>query len=133
MKKILIISAIIIIAIVGLFFVFTSGGSKNQTSQPSQSSQIANEIANGSAVLLDVRTLQEFNAGHAAQAINFDSVRVNQGELPDIPKSKKIYLYCRSGHRAAQVKQSLESKGYQNIVNLGGLPQMKNIGFIIGS
>jgi len=131
MKKIVIISAIIVVTIGVLFFVLVpSNNSQNQSDKNTQASQINQEVASGNAYLLDVRTPQEFNSGHSAKAVNFDSVRIDQGEMPNIPKDAKVYLYCRSGNRATQVKQAMEANGYNSVVNLGGLSQMQSLGLL---
>ncbi len=131
MKKIVIISAIILVGLGVLLFVLApTNNSQSQSNQKPQYSQINQEVAEGSAYLLDVRTPQEFNTGHSAKAVNFDSVRIDQGEMPNIPKDAKVYLYCRSGNRATQVKQALEANGYQSVVNLGGLSQMQILGLL---
>lgn len=131
MKKIVIISAIIVVTIGVLFFVLVpSNNSQNQSDKTTQASQINQEIVSGNAYLLDVRTPQEFNSGHSAKAVNFDSMRIDQGEMPNIPKDAKVYLYCRSGNRATQVKQAMEANGYNSVVNLGGLSQMQSLGLL---
>jgi len=76
----------------------------------------------GEPVWLDVRTPGEFNAGHLEAAIN-----VPHGEVVDQisslveDKNAEIYLYCRSGNRAGIAKRALESEGYTNVTNVGGL------------
>lgn len=78
-------------------------------------------VKEGKATLLDVRTDDEWNAGHALGAVHFDLVRLQNGELPPIPKDSAVYVYCRSGVRAAAAKEILEQGGYANVVNFGGL------------
>ena len=91
MKKIVIISAIIVVTIGVLFFVLVpSNNSQNQSDKTTQASQINQEIVSGNAYLLDVRTPQEFNSGHSSKAVNFDSMRIDQGEMPNIPKDAKV-------------------------------------------
>ena len=56
------------------------------------------------AVVLDVRTEEEFEDGYIPDAINID-IRQGQGfidELEKLDKSKTYYVYCRSGARSAQ-------------------------------
>jgi rhodanese-related sulfurtransferase len=72
-------------------------------------------------VLIDVRTPQEFKAGHLknAQNINwFDTNFVQQ--FDGIDKEKTIYLYCKVGGRSGQAQEKLLSLGYKNVVNLEG-------------
>lgn len=84
-------------------------------------SKIVEEVKNNEAVLIDVRRDDEWNEGHAAGALHFEITKIEKGELPEIPKDKKIYLYCQSGGRAGRAKNILQKAGYANVENLGGL------------
>lgn len=87
-----------------------------------QEIQAAIELINsGAANLVDVRTEDEWNEGHAKPAIHFDSQQIAAGEIPDLDKTKPVYLYCRSGGRAGRAKLVLENKGFAEVHNLGGL------------
>lgn len=90
------------------------------TSQEIQSA--VQEVENGQAILIDVRRTEEWVAGHAKQAVHFDSDKIfTLGELPDVANDQKIYLYCRSGGRAGRVKLVMKNFGFTNVHNLGGL------------
>lgn len=80
------------------------------------------------ATLLDVRSAQEFKAGHFAGAVNLDVVDIERGRLPEAGKGEAIYLYCRSGNRSAVAKEMLENAGYTNIIDLGGLGGVEAMG-----
>ena len=72
-------------------------------------------------VLVDVRTPEEFNAGHLDNALNinwFDTDFAAQFE--SISKDKTIYVYCKKGGRSAKAQKKLEALGYSNVVNLEG-------------
>ncbi len=70
------------------------------------------------AILLDVRSKQEFKEGHLENAINIPLYDLEQHLecLPD--KNCTIVVYCASGHRSKQAKEKLESLMYQNIYQL---------------
>ena len=74
-------------------------------------------------LLIDVRTAQEFDAGHVAGAKNipYDQISAGIGQIKGIQKDAPILLYCRSGHRAGIAKQTLEGLGFQKIQNGGGM------------
>ncbi|MCB9821453.1 rhodanese-like domain-containing protein [Candidatus Nomurabacteria bacterium] len=91
-------------------------------------SQISEEVKMDQAVLYDVRTAAEFAEGHAADAVNFDLQLMQAGQLPNIDKNTKIYVYCRSGNRSAQAASLLKQAGFTNITDLGGLSDIQNLG-----
>lgn len=72
-------------------------------------------------IYLDVRTPEEFAAGHAPHAINHDVNLMIAGNIPDIAKDAEIKIYCRSGARAGVAKTLLEQAGFSNTENVGGL------------
>jgi rhodanese-related sulfurtransferase len=86
------------------------------------------EVKTGKALLLDVRTDAEWNEGHAEGALHLDSVRIESGDLPRVPKDTKIYTYCRSGGRAGRMKTILKNAGFMNVENLGGLIHWQSAG-----
>ena len=76
------------------------------------------------AVLLDVRSVEEFNAGHISGAINIPHTEIAEkisGIVPE--KSTPLYLYCRSGRRVGIAMEALKACGYANMYNLGGMEE----------
>jgi rhodanese-related sulfurtransferase len=78
-------------------------------------------IADTNVVVLDVRTADEFKAGHIERAINIDQYESDFMEkaMAKLPKDRTIAIYCRSGKRSANAAGKLASEGYK-IVNLKG-------------
>ncbi len=70
--------------------------------------------------LIDVRTPEEFAEGHYTGAVNHELLLMQDGLLPEYPHDSSIYLYCRSGTRAEQAKEILESAGFSHVFNIGG-------------
>ena len=81
----------------------------------------ARTLVNEGALLVDVRTPQEYSEGHLEGAVNIPvrDIEARLGELGD--KQGSIVLYCRSGARSAKAKTLLESKGFTRVVNLGAM------------
>ncbi len=73
------------------------------------------------AVLIDVRTIEEYEQGHIPQSTNIDVAQISTA--PNIFKDKTvpIYVYCQSGARSERAAQSLKSMGYENVTNAGGI------------
>ncbi|MDP2324113.1 MAG: rhodanese-like domain-containing protein [Gammaproteobacteria bacterium] len=76
-------------------------------------------VARG-ALLVDVRTPQEFSAGHVEGAINIPHTDVESraSEFGE-NKDREIVLYCRSGHRSGLAQESLKALGYTKVFNAG--------------
>ena len=71
-------------------------------------------------LVLDVRTEQEWRAGHLEGAILIPHDRIGQGIAAVAPDKKgRIYLYCRTGRRTALAFDVLKKAGYEDLVNLG--------------
>ena len=73
-------------------------------------------------IILDVRTQEEYDAGHIAGAILIPNETIvdKQPELlPDL--NAEILVYCRSGNRSAQAANKLIAIGYTNVVDFGGI------------
>jgi rhodanese-related sulfurtransferase len=74
------------------------------------------------AVILDVRTEDEFNEGIIPGAINIDIYK-GQGfiySIEELDKSKNYYVYCRSGGRSGQACSIMRELGFENAYNLLG-------------
>jgi phage shock protein E len=82
---------------------------------------------NAGALLVDVRTQAEYNAGHlpGALLIPYTQIADSIGAIaPD--KNRVIVLYCRSGRRSGIAEQTLIDLGYINAVNGGGYQSLLN-------
>ena len=73
--------------------------------------------------LLDVRTEQEFNEGHIANALNVDVKQDNfMEQAKEVLNSEKVIaVYCRSGRRSADAAARLSKEGFQVIDLKGGI------------
>ena len=70
--------------------------------------------------ILDVRTANEFAAGHVPGALNipYDELPDRLRELP--ATTDEILVYCRSGRRAVIAEETLRANGYGNLWQLSG-------------
>jgi len=84
------------------FFDTILGGSSNDKVQ---------EMLNDGAVIIDVRTAEEFNGGHVAGSQNFPlhELGSNLRSIKEI--GKPLVLCCASGNRSGQAADFLKSKG----------------------
>ncbi len=91
----------------------------------SQRADAAWELIESGALIVDVRTPEEFAQGHLDNAINIPLNTVETG-FSNIAKDRSIVVYCRSGNRSGMAMQSLVKQGFINVHNGGGLSEMQD-------
>lgn len=80
----------------------------------------ARELVKGGAVLVDVRTPEEFSAGHLDGAINVPLRELSKNPAALLLSSDKpVVLYCASGARSAVARSVLKGRGHTQVHNLG--------------
>ena len=81
-------------------------------------SEIKSLMSKG-AILIDVRSPQEYNEGHLDNSILLPEYEILKKIEDIIPnKNTKIILYCSSGTRSKKAQEELEKMGYKNIYNV---------------
>lgn len=114
------ISLLVLLAVVA--FVSVRAFGNNGTQDPATAFA---KIAKGAKVI-DVRTAEEFAAGHLPDATNIPYEQIVPAlQQLGIAKDQPLVLYCRSGHRAGIAKAALEKVGYSDVYNAGGLQQLQ--------
>jgi phage shock protein E len=84
-------------------------------------------LKNG-ALLVDVRTAEEFKAGHLTNAVNLPLDGIKDALPRRVPdKSQFLLLHCRSGRRSGIAEQELRALGYTNAFNIGSYEQADKI------
>ena len=114
-------------AILGLVVLFLVGCTYIRPKQNSMSNLTQNQwaeqlVAHPEAVVLDVRTEEEYESGYIPNAQNID-LRMGQGfidALQELDKEKTYFVYCRSGARSAQACQLMDQLGFTTTYNLLG-------------
>ena len=92
--------------------------------QASERAETGWEWIEQGALIVDVRTPQEFADGQLDNAINYPLSEIEQ-HFAQLDKDTQIVLYCRSGNRSGQAYQWLEKQGFTNLHNAGGLVEMQ--------
>ena len=78
------------------------------------------------ALLVDVRSEQEFKSGHLEGAVHIPHTEVAKRLAEFGPdKQRPIVVYCRSGGRSGKAQAVLQSNGFTKVVNGGGYQQLK--------
>jgi len=126
MKKHLVL--ITLLLVLALLASCTSGTIDSSNSDKAEYHKINAEEAKAridsgdDIVILDVRTLEEYNAEHIKGAILIPNETISNMQpelLPDL--DAEILIYCRSGNRSAQAAKKLVAIGYIEVYDFGGI------------
>jgi rhodanese-related sulfurtransferase len=79
-----------------------------------------NELADGGALLLDVRNLDEWDAGHAPGATLVPLSQLAE-RVAELPSDRRIVAICRSGGRSARATDFLCAQGLDAVNLVGGM------------
>lgn len=139
-KKLTVLSISILIVMVGLFAcaappVEDNQVNQEQTEQTEQTEQAApvsvlispedaqEKLKDPSVVLLDVRTLEEYEEAHIPGAILLPDFEINKETAAEFieDESTEVIVYCRSGRRSAEAANTLADLGYLKVYDLGGI------------
>ena len=89
--------------------------------QPNINQGVADYHNTPGAILLDVRTPQEYREGHIPDSKNVPLQAIDK--VADLAENKDtvLYVYCYSGARSRQATAMLQHMGYTNVQNIGGI------------
>ena len=91
-----------------------ASASADKAPSPRQAARAA--VAAG-ALLLDVRSAEEFAAGHLPGARNLPVDQV-AARIDEVPTDRPLVVYCRSGRRSASASATLRARGLE-VIDLG--------------
>lgn len=75
----------------------------------------------GNVVLIDVRSVQDYNKSHIPKAINIPfEILQNKKNIPYEYKNLNVIVYCKSGIKSSKVAALLYDNGFKNVYNLSG-------------
>ncbi len=107
-----------IIIIISFLVLITGCGSSYK---PVSYEDAVSLIENKRAVIIDVRTLIEYEEGHINNAINIPSDDIEIIQELILSKDTYLILYCRSGKRSRASYDKLVELGYKNVYDLGSI------------
>ncbi|HEX5828286.1 MAG TPA: rhodanese-like domain-containing protein [Candidatus Limnocylindrales bacterium] len=118
---------VLLLVVVLATLVAACGGSSTGSAVSQASPAEAVEMLD-SRVVIDVRSPEEFAAGHIAGAVNIDVDGDFASGIAQLDKEGAYLLYCRSGRRSAIAAQEMAAAGFTDIVDAGGLEPLAAAG-----
>lgn len=110
--------AVAAITSVGLLAGCSSSNEATKKVDPVEFSEV---IAQPGVIILDVRTPEEFNAGHIANAININMADSNfSSEVSKLDKNATVAVYCRSANRSAVATDEMAELGFTDMYDMQG-------------
>ncbi len=110
MKKIMIVLC--------CFLLIGVTGCEKKESKPVESRQekLERVLKENSYLVIDVRTIEEFEESHVKEAMNIPYDEID--EDTNLPKNKTLLVYCKSGKRSSIAYETLKKLGY-DVIDLG--------------
>ncbi|NNF58179.1 MAG: rhodanese-like domain-containing protein [Rhodothermaceae bacterium] len=116
-------AAVLVIVLIAALLFFFRGGSTTLTPE----TFVAGHEPD--ALILDVRTPEEYAAGHLDGAVNINLFADDFAERVDaFDRDRPVYLYCGSGQRSGRAARLMEEMGFEEPVNVGGYGALKAAG-----
>lgn len=84
------------------------------------------ELVQNGAIILDVRTKDEYRTGHIAGSVNIPVQSLPADSLQGFKKEKPIITCCASGMRSASARSILIAKGFKEVYNGGGWTSLQS-------
>lgn len=110
----------IIAFLLGLLGLSVNASAQSDSIKTVDAAQFAKIIKSDSVVLVDVRTAEEYAAGHIPNAKNVDVLKSDfKDRVETLSKNKEIAVCCRSGKRSLMAANTLAKMGYK-VINLRG-------------
>ena len=110
--------AVAAIASVGLLAGCSSSNEAIKKVDPVEFSEVVKQPG---VVVLDVRTPEEFSAGHLPNAININLEGADfAGEVSKLDKNATVAVYCRSGNRSGVATEQMAELGFVDMFDMQG-------------
>ena len=90
--------------------------------RPDMQQGLREYASTAAAILLDVRTPEEYREGHIPGSQNLPLQVIN---TVTFDKDTPLFVYCRSGARSRQATAHLQAAGYRRVTDLGGILSYK--------
>jgi len=79
---------------------------------------LINEYLESGALVVDVRSPDEFRGGHCDGSINIP-LNVLEARMHELDKKRKLIVCCASGGRSSSALSILNNSGFDHVINAG--------------
>ncbi len=126
--QMIVVFAVVVLAAAAYYFMQRgSGDSDYGNVDVAEARDLIGE--KGGLVILDVRTVSEYERGHLEGAINIP-VEALSGRLSELNPNDELLVYCRTGNRSTTAVGILKENGYDRIYHMdAGIVAWENAGF----
>ncbi len=126
-SQMIVVFAVMALAVAGYYMQMGSGNSGYGNVDVGEARDLIAEKAD--LVILDVRTVSEYESGHLKGSINIP-VEVLSGRLSELNPDDELLVYCRTGNRSTTAVGILRENGYDRIYHMdGGIVAWNAAGF----
>tara|TARA_X000000368_G_scaffold416540_1_gene410708 strand:+ start:1468 stop:2169 length:702 start_codon:yes stop_codon:yes gene_type:complete len=121
-----------ILSLLSIVVLISCGETNSQVVQNIKAEKFQEFSNLNDGIIIDVRTVAEFNSGHIKDATNIDFYADDfESKLKIVRKDVPIYVYCRSGGRSSSAAKKMEKLGFSEVYNLlGGIGSWNSKGYI---
>ncbi len=124
---------LVVLALIAVFAIAACDSDEAADAPPGAYTVTAQEavgmIEAGERMIIDVRSPEEFAAGHIVGAVN---INVDGSEfesrIAELDPDEPYLVYCYSGNRSARAADQMEAAGIQDIADAGGLADLAAAG-----
>ena len=115
---------LVIISCCAIGLLLNSCGVSSNSVETQTSDAPQTTIKTESAILIDVRSPEEFAVGHLQGAMNYNvEDGTLEAALSSLDTSKSYNVYCQSGRRSAIAIALLNQNGFTRVTDLGGIDE----------
>ena len=109
------------VAAISAIAMLTGCSSTNEAIKKVDPVKFSEVIAQPGVIILDVRTPEEFNAGHITNAININLEGSDfSSEVSKLDKNATVAVYCRSGNRSGVATDQMAEIGFTDMYDMQG-------------
>jgi len=120
-----------VLAVIFASAMFLTGCSSAGSATNMGASEFIAKISEPGVVIVDVRTPEEFAAGHLQGAVNLDVSSSNfEAQIAELDMSGSYAIYCRSGNRSTIASGKMSDAGFTRLYNFnkGGFAELAAAG-----